>query len=118
MRSRPRLFGSVAVGVVATIALAAPTGWRPVTRLLVDWDSGVALYLGLAFRAAGAPARPPGSLVLAALTILLSWTLIHTIFALHYAHEFYDETTGAGAAWRSRVATSSRTSGISSTFQS
>jgi len=69
---------------VATIALAAPTGWRPVTRLLVDWDSGVALYLGLAFRAAGTPVRPPGPLVLATLTILLSWTLIHTIFALHW----------------------------------
>ena len=88
------------------------------TRLLVDWDSGVALYLGLAFRAAGTPVRPPGPLVLATLTILLSWTLIHTIFALHYAHEFYDETTGAGAAWRSRVVTSNRSSGISSTFQS
>ena len=26
-------------------------------------------------------------------TVVLSWTFIHTIFALHYAHEFY----GAGA---------------------
>ena len=69
------------------------------TRLLVDWDSGVALYLGLAFRAAGTPVRPPGPLVLATLTILLSWTLIHTIFALHYAHEFYDETAGRGMSF-------------------
>ena len=24
-------------------------------------------------------------------TVVLSWTFIHTIFALHYAHEFYGE---------------------------
>ena len=29
-------------------------------------------------------------LALALLTIMLSWAFIHTIFALHYAHEFYD----------------------------
>ncbi len=28
---------------------------------------------------------------LAALTILLSWSFVHTAFALHYAHEFYDD---------------------------
>jgi len=40
--------------------------------------------------------RPPSHLVLATLTILLSWAFIHTIFALHYAHEFYDEAAGQG----------------------
>jgi uncharacterized membrane protein len=32
------------------------------------------------------------------LTIMLSWAFIHTMFALHYAHEFYAEhdTTGGG----------------------
>ena len=44
-------------------------------------------------------ARQPAQLVLATVTILLSWTFIHTIFALHYAHEFYDETTGGGMAF-------------------
>jgi uncharacterized membrane protein len=39
-----------------------------------------------------------GSGTLATLTILLSWGLTHTIFALHYAHEFYrDEDDGCGA---------------------
>jgi uncharacterized membrane protein len=38
--------------------------------------------------------RPMQSVVLAVITILLSWALIHTIFALHYAHEYYDETAG------------------------
>ena len=33
--------------------------------------------------------RAPGNLALATVTILLSWTLVHVIFALHYAHEFY-----------------------------
>jgi uncharacterized membrane protein len=30
-------------------------------------------------------------LALAVVTIVLSWTFIHTAFALHYAHEFYDD---------------------------
>lgn len=30
-------------------------------------------------------------LALAGMTILCSWFLVHTAFALHYAHEFYDE---------------------------
>lgn len=38
----------------------------------------------------------PQNLVLAALTILLSWALIHTILALHYAHEFYAEHRNSG----------------------
>ena len=33
---------------------------------------------------------------LAVLTILLSWTFIHVIFALHYAHEYYDERDQGG----------------------
>jgi uncharacterized membrane protein len=33
----------------------------------------------------------PRHLALAVVTIALSWALTHTIFALHYAHEFYAE---------------------------
>jgi len=44
-------------------------------------------------------ARRPPHILLATLTILLSWAFIHAIFALHYAHEFYDETTGGGMAF-------------------
>jgi uncharacterized membrane protein len=81
VRARPRLFACGAIGaVVAAIALA--TSWRPATRLLTGWDVAVALYVALA-----------------AFTILLSWAFIHTIFALHYAHEFYDETDGGGLAF-------------------
>jgi len=46
----------------------------------------------------GAGRRPP-HIALAALTILFSWGFIHTIFALHYAHEFYDEAVGGGLAF-------------------
>jgi uncharacterized membrane protein len=38
-------------------------------------------------------------LALAAVTIVLSWAFIHTIFALHYAHECYDITAGGGLAF-------------------
>jgi uncharacterized membrane protein len=38
--------------------------------------------------------RAPHELVLAAVTILLSWAFIHTIFGLHYAHEYYGERGG------------------------
>jgi uncharacterized membrane protein len=41
------------------------------------------------------PATPHGAgwteVTLAMVTILLSWAFMHTIFALHYAHEFYGE---------------------------
>jgi uncharacterized membrane protein len=36
-------------------------------------------------------ARAPAHIGLAVVTIALSWAFIHTIFALHYAHEFYIE---------------------------
>jgi uncharacterized membrane protein len=40
--------------------------------------------------------RQPVHLALAAITILLSWGFTHTIFALHYAHEYYDENAHRG----------------------
>jgi uncharacterized membrane protein len=48
--------------------------------------------LGMPHAAAG---RSPAQLALATVTIGLSWAFIHTIFALHYAHEFYGERPGA-----------------------
>jgi uncharacterized membrane protein len=40
--------------------------------------------------------RNASDLSLATITILLSWAFTHTIFALHYAHEYYDENDGKG----------------------
>lgn len=45
------------------------------------------------------PGRDPSHLLLATVTIILSWIFIHTIFALHYAHEFYSERTAGGLAF-------------------
>jgi uncharacterized membrane protein len=39
--------------------------------------------------------RKPAQLGLVVVTILLSWAFIHTMFALHYAHEFYGEDEGS-----------------------
>jgi uncharacterized membrane protein len=40
--------------------------------------------------------RQPMDLVLATITIVISWAFTHTMFALHYAHEYYDENGGKG----------------------
>jgi uncharacterized membrane protein len=37
-----------------------------------------------------------GAVALALATVLLSWTFVHTIFALRYAHEFYGEHAARG----------------------
>lgn len=142
--SRPRLFSSIALGLVVSLALVlvAPH-LRPVTRFLVGWDLGVGVYLVLAahmmevssidrirHRAMhedegqafillltvaaalvslaaifahlgpgpnGAGARGPWRLAFVGMTVLLSWAFIHTMFAMHYAHEYYDRTAGGMA---------------------
>lgn len=126
--SRPRLFISIAVGVVAFLLL--PAALRPVTRVLIGWDVSIVVYLALAFTMMircgvdyirrnavlqddgrflillvtatgafasiaaivfelGAGHRGAAELVLAIVTIALSWAAVHTTFALHYAHEYY-----------------------------
>lgn len=134
VHTRPRLFISAIIGLVAIAFLFATCDWRASTKLLTGWNIGIALYLALAVqmmarsdvhrirhRAAlqdegalallgltvaaaaasiaaivaelgtidGSSKREAGQLILATLTILLSWGFIHSIFALHYAHEFY-----------------------------
>ena len=51
--------------------------------------------------AAGKTGRDPLHLTIALATIALSWAFTHTIFALHYAHEFYahDRHKGGGLAF-------------------
>ena len=39
----------------------------------------------------GEPGQTALCVTLSMVTILLSWTFVHTSFALHYAHEFYGE---------------------------
>ena len=115
-----RLMGRVLVGWDVGVALylilafqtMAASDVRAIRRRAAEQDEGRATILVLTVAAALASlaviiaelgssagsvgSRQPAHLVHAAITILLSWTLIHTIFALHYAHEYYDETAGGG----------------------
>ena len=57
---------------------------------------------GILFELAGAGGPGPSMYwgkIAAGLAIFLSWAFIHTIFALHYAHEFYDRDGGGGMAF-------------------
>ena len=47
LRNHPRLWIAFAVGCLTFLFL--PVRWSPVTRLLVSWDCGVLLFLGLIF---------------------------------------------------------------------
>ena len=56
--------------------------------------SMAAIFAHLGTGSTGDGGRSMGRLVFVAATILLSWAFIHTMFALHYAHEYYDLTPG------------------------
>ena len=127
--SRPRIFISIAVGIVTFVLLPA-VPLRLVTRLLIAWDVFAALYLVLvyimmlrsghrhvrrnavlqddgrflivtvtvlgAFASVaaivfelGASRHAVPQLLPATATITLSWAVVHTAFALHYAHDYY-----------------------------
>ena len=127
--SRPRIFISIAVGIVTFVLLPA-VPLRLVTRLLIAWDVFAALYLVLVYimmlrsghrhvrRNAvlqddgrflivtvtvlgafasiaaivfelGASHHAVPQLLLATATITLSGAVVHTAFALHYAHDYY-----------------------------
>lgn len=141
VRNHWRLFSSIAAWLILPYLL--PESWTFPTRILVGWDSGVVLYLGLAFaefarfdikrlrqRAAqedegtllvlvltvAAAIASLGAIIallggaqdaegqtqgiyfaLAALTIFLSWSFVHVIFAFHYAHAYYGKDVEKGA---------------------
>lgn len=100
------------VGVVLYLALVAHVMWcadvaRIRGRATLEDEGRLAILLltvlaalaslGAIFAELGPGAGGGRSLprvAHAAVTILLSWAFIHTIFALHYAHEFYDASPG------------------------
>jgi uncharacterized membrane protein len=143
LQARWRLL--LATVLCVLLVLLLPDGYRLVSRLLMGWDAGVALYLVLvmamivnsdtsrvrrqsALQDEGRIAIPiltvtaavaslaaivfwlrtsgKGEidelriLALLFLTILLSWSFIHVMFALHYAHEYYAEHRGEGGGLR------------------
>jgi uncharacterized membrane protein len=68
-----------------------------VTILVLVVASALASLVAILAELSGAN-REPAQLALAGVTILLSWTFMHTIFALHYAHEYYGGKTSDKAA--------------------
>jgi uncharacterized membrane protein len=65
--------------------------------LMVLTVAAAGASFGAIFAELAASKQDPGfgPQALAILTVLLSWTFTHTIFALHYAYEFYGEGTRA-----------------------
>lgn len=64
----------------------------------------VALGLTLQKEAGETAAALALRLVVTGLTVVASWTLTHTIFALHYAHHFYGDVEGPSTADRGGLA--------------
>ncbi len=50
---------------------------------------GALASLGAIVFELGASKGNPAGMILAVVTIVLSWAIVHTAFALHYAHDFY-----------------------------
>ena len=99
------------VTTIAFLVLAYAMMWRTdashVRRNAVVQDEGrfsiLIVTAGAAFASLGAivaelsaAQRPPLVLIFVTATIVLSWAMIHTIFALHYAHEYYHGADAGG----------------------
>src|SRR5262245_12014554 len=105
----------LALYLMAAFALMAGADVHHIRRQSALQDEGriailvLTVFAGLASLAAiivelstsGGAARESLRLLLATLTIVLSWAFIHTIFALHYAHEFHavHRNSGGGLAF-------------------
>jgi uncharacterized membrane protein len=96
--------------VLALRVMLACTSERIRARAARQDDSGVVILViillaitasfvaigGVLVEAKSAPHKVL-NLGLAAITILLSWTITQVVFTLHYAHEFYRPSSGKGA---------------------
>jgi len=90
----------IAVYLLLVFTMAVRSGLTHIKRNAVLQDDGRFLILMVAALGAfasiaaivfelGASQHSGPALTLATVTIALSWVAVHTIFALHYAHEFY-----------------------------
>jgi uncharacterized membrane protein len=63
--------------------------------LLLSIGATLASLVAVVFELGGSKQAPPDQAIiqvlLAMTTILLSWSFVHTIFSIHYAHEYYGE---------------------------
>jgi uncharacterized membrane protein len=76
---------------VARIKRRAATQDEGSTVILILTATAALASLGAILAELGSAGRQPMNLALAGLTIVLSWVFTHTMFALHYAHDFYDQ---------------------------
>ncbi|WP_428376029.1 DUF1345 domain-containing protein [Lichenicoccus sp.] len=84
---------STTAGLARTADLLDEGNWGVLLATIVAALASLgAIVIELA-QAHGKP-HAPWSEALAGATVLLSWFFIHTIFATHYAHEFWRDATG------------------------
>jgi uncharacterized membrane protein len=76
---------------VARIKRRAATQDEGSTVILILTATAALASLGAILAELGSAGRQPMNLALAGLTIVLSWVFTHSMFALHYAHDFYDQ---------------------------
>jgi uncharacterized membrane protein len=114
----------IAVGVYLVLAVRLMTGCDAnhirrraavqdegrFTILVLVVASALASLMAILAELSGAN-RQPAQLALAGVTILLSWTFMHTIFALHYAHEYYGER-GLGKSVENAADNAAKGSGL------
>ena len=64
--------------------------------LVLTVAAGLASLVVILVELSSTAGRRPWQVVVAAATIVLSWAFVHTMFALHYAHECYSEGRTGG----------------------
>ena len=63
---------------------------------LIAAVASIVVVIGEALRAASGGESTGGAATLALVTVAMSWTFVHVIFAFHYAHLFYASGVGGG----------------------
>jgi uncharacterized membrane protein len=66
------------------------------TALIITVGAAVASLAAIVVNLAGTRDTPhsDASVILAAVTVLLSWIFVHTVFAFTYAHDYYKDSSG------------------------
>ncbi|MDI1325712.1 MAG: DUF1345 domain-containing protein [Brevundimonas sp.] len=65
--------------------------------------ASIAVVVGEAVQVAHDKDQAGGAAVLALVTVALSWTFVHAIFAFHYAHDFYAPAPAGGSRAKGRT---------------
>jgi uncharacterized membrane protein len=94
--SRNRLITVSALGILAGGIAAAFGPWQ--FAVLLGWDVSAAAFVGVGFalfKASQAGTAGQVTLtVVSVVTVALSWVVVHTVFTLRYAHEYYTAPVG------------------------